>query len=57
VVPVSHPVSISGDPKYGIPVLDPIHVERAFLKESGIMVTARNFSIEGAKNAVLEDFR
>jgi hypothetical protein len=57
LVPVSHSIAISGDSKYGIPVLDPILVDRASVQESGITVTVWNFSIEGAKDAVLEDFR
>jgi hypothetical protein len=38
-------------------VLDPIYVEEAFVQEAGLAITARNFTIEGAKDAVLQDFR
>jgi hypothetical protein len=48
---------VSGDPKYGIPVLDPIYVEEVNVQESGIIIIARNFTIEGARDAALQDFR
>lgn len=54
---VSRRLCISGDPKYGVPVLDPMYVPEISVQESGIKITAWNFTIEGARNATLQDFR
>ncbi|PNF31891.1 hypothetical protein B7P43_G07892 [Cryptotermes secundus] len=51
------PRLLKGDPKYGVPVLDPMYVPEVSVEESGIKITARNFTIEGARNATLQDFR
>ncbi|XP_021924757.1 protein takeout-like [Zootermopsis nevadensis] len=51
------PRLLKGDPKYGVPVLDPVLVEEVVVRDSGITIAARNFTIEGAKEAVLQDVR
>lgn len=48
---------ISGDPKYGVPVLDPFFISELVIKESGITISAHEFTIEGAKDAILKEFR
>jgi hypothetical protein len=50
-------LSISGDSKYGIPVLDPLCIQKVSVEESGIKITGRDVIMEGAKDAILEDFR
>jgi hypothetical protein len=54
---ISRWLCVSGDPKYGIPVLDPMYVQEVSVHESGIKITGREIVIEGLRNAFLEDFR
>jgi hypothetical protein len=54
---MSRRLCISGDAKYGIPVLDPLYVQEIYVQESGINITARDIVMEGAKDAILEEFR
>jgi hypothetical protein len=56
-VSVSRRLCISGDPKYGIPLLDPISIQEASVKDSGITIIARDFIVEGIRDAVLQDMR
>jgi hypothetical protein len=49
--------SVSGDPKYNIPVLDPMYLQEIAVQESGIKITGRDIVVEGAKDAILEEFR
>jgi hypothetical protein len=48
---------ILGDRKLGVPVLDPLFVERASMTHAGIQATSINFTIVGLKDAELEAFR
>jgi hypothetical protein len=48
---------IAGDRTLGVPVLDPLFVEKVSMTHSGLHATSKNFTITGMKDAVLEDFR
>jgi hypothetical protein len=48
---------ILGDRTLGVPVLDPLFIERASMTHAGIQLTSINFTIVGAKDAELEDIR
>lgn len=54
---ISRRLYISGDPQYGVPNLDPVFVKEISIRESGLTLTARDFTVEGAKDAVLQDIR
>jgi len=48
---------VLGDRKLGVPVLDPLFVERVSLTHSGLQATSINFTITGMKDADLEAVR
>jgi hypothetical protein len=48
---------ILGDRKLGVPVLDPLLVDKLSMTHGGIHATSKNFTIVGVKDAVLEYFR
>jgi hypothetical protein len=48
---------ILGDRKLGVPVLDPLFVERASITHAGIQLTAINVTLVGVKDVELEAFR
>jgi hypothetical protein len=48
---------VSGDPKYGVPNLDPFFVKEISVKEFGIAFTLTDFTVEGAKDATLQDIK
>jgi hypothetical protein len=55
--PLSRWFYILGDRKFGVPVLDPLFVERTSMTHAGIQATSINFTIVGVKDAELEAFR
>jgi hypothetical protein len=48
---------ISGDRKFGVPILDPLFVEKTSITHAGIQAATINFTIVGVKDADLEAFR
>ncbi|GFG36384.1 hypothetical protein Cfor_06103 [Coptotermes formosanus] len=50
------PRVVKGDRTLGVPVLDPLFVEKVSMTHSGLHATSKNFTITGMKDAVLEDF-
>jgi hypothetical protein len=48
---------ISGDPKYGIPVLDPLVEQTMSLTHTEFTFALNNFTLHGLKDTVLEDIR
>jgi hypothetical protein len=48
---------VSGDRKYGVPNLHPFFVKEMSVKQFGFTLTARDMSVEGAKDADLQDIR
>jgi hypothetical protein len=48
---------ISGDPKYGIPILDPLVEQMFSMTYAGFTLASNNFTLQGLKDAVLEDAR
>jgi hypothetical protein len=50
----AYPRLVKGDRKLGVPVLDPLFVERVSLTHSGLQATSINFTITGMKDADLE---
>ncbi|XP_069682346.1 protein takeout-like [Periplaneta americana] len=49
------PSLIKGDQKYGIPVLDPLHVKELSVNQTGIAYTFRDMVITGVKNSDLKE--
>ena len=51
----------AGDPKYRVPVLDPLHIEELSLSQGssnfGLSFTATNLTISGLKNVEVKDIR
>jgi hypothetical protein len=48
---------VSGDRKYGVPNLDPFFVKELFIQQFGFKITARDLTVEGAKESDLQDIR
>ena len=48
---------VSGDVKYGVPNLDPFFVNEIVIEQFGFKFTVRNTTVEGAKDADLQDIR
>ena len=51
----------AGDPKYRVPVIDPLHIEQMTVQEGssnfGLSLTATNITITGFKNMKVNDIR
>jgi len=51
----------AGDPKYRVPVMDPLHIEQMTVTQGssnfGLSFTATNITLTGLKNVQLKDVR
>jgi len=51
----------AGDPKYSVPVLDPLHIEKLSVTQGssnfGLSFTATNLTLSGIKNVQVKDIR
>jgi hypothetical protein len=51
----------AGDPKYKVPLLDPLQIEQLSVTQGspnfGLSLTARNATISGLKNVQVKDIR
>jgi hypothetical protein len=54
---ISRRLCVSGDPKYGVPILDPFFVKQLAVKELGLAFNLSDFTVEGAKDATLQDIK
>jgi len=54
---VSKSLCLAGDPKHGVPNLDPFFVKEISMQLFGLMLTARDLTVEGAKDIELQDIR
>jgi len=54
-------VNSAGDPKYRVPVLEPLHIEELSLSQGspnfGLSFTATNLTISGVKDVQVKDIR
>jgi hypothetical protein len=48
---------VSGDRKYGVPVLDPLLIRKLTTTYNGFTATSRNSTVVGVKDVAIEDIR
>ena len=54
---ISKRLCLTGDPEYGVPILDPLFIKEITMKLLGLILTVRDTTAVGAKGFDLQDVR
>jgi hypothetical protein len=54
---ISTRLCVSGDRKFGLPQMDPFIVKELYVQQSGFSLIAQDLSVEGLKDADLQDIK